>query len=139
MRRIYVCGGRVGRSHSSLEPSSWKPCHFHGGTGKAALGTGLLEEEKRFLWVGLGNGEDTCLFAQSCLPLSDLEDCPWEFSGKNTGEGCCFFLQGILLTQGWNPCLLLGRRPLSHLVRTLLLTFGWNSEVAASCVGGWEV
>ena len=65
-----VGGGRVGLSpHSSLEPSCGKPCHFHSGTGKAALGTGQLEEEKRFLWVGLGNGEDACLFARSCLPL----------------------------------------------------------------------
>ena len=32
--------------------------------------------------------------------------CPWDFSGKNTGVGCQFLLQGILLTQGSNPCLL---------------------------------
>ena len=31
--------------------------------------------------------------------------CPWEFSGMNTGVG--FFLQGVFLTQGSNPCLLL--------------------------------
>ena len=26
--------------------------------------------------------------------------------GKNTGVGCHALLQGIFLTQGWNPCLL---------------------------------
>ena len=30
---------------------------------------------------------------------------PWDFLGKNTGVGCHFLLQGIFLTQGWNPCL----------------------------------
>ena len=32
--------------------------------------------------------------------------CPWDFPGKNTGEGCRALLQGILLTQGLNPHLL---------------------------------
>ena len=32
--------------------------------------------------------------------------CPWDLSGKNTGVGCHFLLQGILLTQGLNPHLL---------------------------------
>ena len=31
---------------------------------------------------------------------------PWDFPGKNTGVGCYFLLQRILLTQGSNPCLL---------------------------------
>ena len=53
-----------------------------------------------------------CLFtvAKSCpillRPTRLL--CPWNFSSKNTGVGCYFFLQGIL-TQGSNPsnlCLL---------------------------------
>ena len=30
----------------------------------------------------------------------------WDFSGKNTGAGCRFLLQGIFLTQGLNLCLL---------------------------------
>ena len=29
--------------------------------------------------------------------------CPWDFPGKNTGVGCCFLLQGILLIQGSDP------------------------------------
>ena len=29
--------------------------------------------------------------------------CPWDFSGKNTGLGCHFLLQGIFPTQGSNP------------------------------------
>ena len=32
--------------------------------------------------------------------------CPWDFPDKNTGVGCHFLLQGILPTQGLNPCLL---------------------------------
>ena len=32
--------------------------------------------------------------------------CPWDFSGKNTGVGCCALLQGIFPTQGSNPRLL---------------------------------
>ena len=32
--------------------------------------------------------------------------CPCDSSGKNTGVGCHFFLQGIFLTQELNPCLL---------------------------------
>ena len=31
---------------------------------------------------------------------------PWNFSGKNTGVGCHFLLQGIFQTQGFNPHLL---------------------------------
>ena len=31
--------------------------------------------------------------------------CPWNFSGKNTGMGCHFLLQGIFPTQGLNLCL----------------------------------
>ena len=57
--------------------------------------------------------------AQSCLTLSDPMDCrahlveptvgsscPWKFSGKNTGVGCHFLLQGIILSQELNLCLL---------------------------------
>ena len=31
---------------------------------------------------------------------------PWYSPGKNTVVGCCFLLQGIFLTQRWNPRLL---------------------------------
>ena len=30
---------------------------------------------------------------------------PWGSPGKNTGVGCHFLLQGIFMTQGWNPYL----------------------------------
>ena len=45
---------------------------------------------------------------------------PWDFLGKNTGEGCHFLLQGIFPTQGSNLHLLrplhwqAGSLPLSH-------------------------
>ena len=32
--------------------------------------------------------------------------CPWDFPGRNTGVGCHAVLQGLFLTQGWNPHLL---------------------------------
>ena len=32
--------------------------------------------------------------------------CPWNSPGKNTVVGCHALLQGIFLTQGWNPCML---------------------------------
>ena len=48
------------------------------------------------------------------LPGSFL--CPWDFPGKNTGVGCHFLLQGIFLTQGSDPPLLLCRWTLYHLV-----------------------
>ena len=44
--------------------------------------------------------------------------CPWDFPGKHTGVGCHFLLQGILLSQGLNPCLLHWQEdslPLNHL------------------------
>ena len=44
--------------------------------------------------------------------------CPWDYHSKDTGVGCHFLLQGIFLTQGLNPCLLLWQvdsLPLSHL------------------------
>ena len=55
-----------------------------------------------------------CLVAQSCLTLCHPMNCSPPsssvhgifFSGKNTGAGCHFFLQGIFLTQGSNPHLL---------------------------------
>ena len=47
---------------------------------------------------------------QSCLTLCDSMDCSparffwsWDFSGKNTGVGCHFLLQGIVPTQGSYP------------------------------------
>ena len=40
---------------------------------------------------------------------------PWDFPGKNTGQGCHFFLQEIFLTQGLNPGLPHCRQMLYHL------------------------
>ena len=41
--------------------------------------------------------------------------CPWDASGKNTGVGCHYLLQGIFPTQGLNPHLLHCRQILSLL------------------------
>ena len=47
---------------------------------------------------------------QSCPTLCNPMDTklfhPWDFLGKSTGVVCHFLLQGIFLTQGWNPGLL---------------------------------
>ena len=45
---------------------------------------------------------------QSCLSLCNPTRllCPWDSPGKNTGVGCHSLLQGIFLTQGFNPHLL---------------------------------
>ena len=42
----------------------------------------------------------------SDLAAAEASLCPWNFSGKNTGMGCHFLLQGIFPTQGLNPWLL---------------------------------
>ena len=62
-----------------------------------------------------------CLVAKSCPTLCNPIDCSptrllclWDFLGKNTGVGCNFLLQGIFPTQGYSPCLLLGRQILYH-------------------------
>ena len=54
-----------------------------------------------------------CLVAQSCPTFCDPMGCSppgssvhGDSPGKNTGEGCHVFLQGIFPTQGWNPRLL---------------------------------
>ena len=44
-------------------------------------------------------------FVSNSLLLPGLL-CPWDFLGKNSGMGCHSLLQGIFLTQGWNPGLL---------------------------------
>ena len=36
-------------------------------------------------------------------PKSPRLLCPWDLSGRNTGVGCHFLLQGLFLSQGSNP------------------------------------
>ena len=68
----------------------------------------------------------TCVHV--CVSRSDVYDslrpyglqstsffCPWNFPGQNTGVGCHSLLQGLFLTQGWNPGLLHCREILQHL------------------------
>ena len=50
---------------------------------------------------------DSLRFQQALLSM--------EFSGKNTGVGCHFLLQGVFLTQGLNPGLLHCRQILYYL------------------------
>ena len=58
--------------------------------------------------------ECACMHAQSCPALCGSMDCSLPvssnhgiFPGKNAGVDCHYLLQGIFLTEGSNPCLLL--------------------------------
>ena len=53
---------------------------------------------------------------------------PWDYPGENTGVGCCYLLQEIFPTQGWNP-------HLSYLLHWQSFTSSApESEVAQSCL-----
>ena len=65
--------------------------------------------------------------------------CPWNFTGKNTGVGCHFLLQGIFPAQGLNPGLLdllhwqVDSLPLHHLGRQLWGTaIQWVKNVSSA-------
>ena len=62
------------------------------------------------------------LCSNHCDPMKPARlFCPWDSPGKNTGESCLFFLQGVFLTQGSSLYLLhllhwqMDSLPLSHL------------------------
>ena len=61
------------------------------------------------------------LIVYSCLEnLMGIGACPWKSPGKHTGVGGHSLLQGIFLTQEWNPGLLHWQAdslPLCHLGR----------------------
>ena len=73
--------------------------------------------------MGVGGGVEnesvSHLVVSNSLQSHGLEPmrllCPWDSPGKNTGVGSHFLLQGIFLTQGLNPGLLLCRQILYHL------------------------
>ena len=69
----------------------------------------------RFIFLKARNKITMCVYSvtQLWLTLCDPLDCSPSgssvheiFSGKNTGAGCHFLLQGIFPTQELNPCLL---------------------------------
>ena len=72
--------------------------------------------------------------------LTDQLLCPWDFSGKNTGMGCHFLLQGIFLTQGSNPSFLhllqwqVDSLPLSHLGSSHIYTAAAAAKSLQSCL-----
>ena len=83
-----------------------------------------------------------CSVAQLCLifvtpwTVTTRLLCPWGFSGKNTGVGCHFLLQGIFPTQRSNPRLLhwqVDSLPRSHLVSPYEKIQFNNSSVTQSC------
>ena len=88
-----------------------------------------------------------CSLAQSCPTLCDPMDCspPGSFvhgdsPGKNTGVGCCAFLQGIFPTQGSNPGLLHCRQNLyclSHQGSPLLTIESESESCSVVCDSLW--
>ena len=75
----------------SIDELGGDPCHFEGYTGHL-FNRSIMSSS---------------LWPYGLLPSRLL--CPWDFSGKNTGVGCHFLLQGIFLTQELNLSLLLGK------------------------------
>ena len=63
----------------------------------------VLGSEETLPWARRCNK----LHSTICIVLSEFVSWnAWlheDFPGKNSGMGCHFFLQGIILTQGWNP------------------------------------
>ena len=90
----------------------------------------------------------TCLIPKSCPTLQShgLQParlfCPWGFPGKNTGVGCQFLLQGILLTQGLNLCLLcwqVGSLPLGHQRSLHCLRLGYKFKIPTQAADSWSL
>ena len=67
----------------------------------------------------------------------------WNSPSKNTGVGCHSLLQGIILTQGLNPCLLsllpwqACSLPVAPLGKTLLIQFQFSHSVVSDSVTSW--
>ena len=82
---------------------SWPSCHF---CCYMSVSFQLLIPEPGFC----DSGMPVCLVVSTSLQLSGLQPtrplCPRDFSGKDTGVGCHFLLQGVFLTQGLNSHLL---------------------------------
>ena len=98
-------------------------CHKKGGKGRL----NRQKQETISIVHGTRVKFDDWKWKWSCSVMSDsLRShgllsprllCPRDFPGKSIGVGCNFLLQGIFLTQGSNPGLLLCRQmlyPLSH-------------------------
>ena len=95
--------------HSKLFQS---PCHCAFPSGALGDIAQLLAYE---LWEAGGEIKGSNRHAQLlqlCLTPCDPVDCsppsllcPWDFSGKDTGVGCHFVLQGMFLAQGLSPAL----------------------------------
>ena len=78
--------------------------------GKYSLSSQVIFSERKrqtrnILLLFTGEVVSDSLRPKDCSP-SGSSLCPWAFSGKNTGVGCHFVLQGIFPAQGLNPHLL---------------------------------
>ena len=69
-----------------------------------------------------------------CSPPGSF--CPQAFPGKNTGVGCPFLLQEILLTQRSNPHLLLGRQILHYMTCQFHPLSLYSREIKRDIPGG---
>ena len=92
----------------SKYPHSWVPFSLGGGGTAVMLWRRMFPcLFKRLLYAGSFTSVlSDFLRLYGLYPTKLL--CPWESPDKNTGVGCRALLQGIFLTQGWNPhlCLL---------------------------------
>ena len=86
---------------------------------KPSSGTLTKPVTLRFTLIKSLDNLFSILFVRACWVASVMSDsvqpyglqpprllCPWDSPGKNTRMGCRALLQGIFLTQGWNPRLL---------------------------------
>ena len=82
--------------------------HTHTGCGEPATIPELRPHPPRRACERRSPGTRSVIF-DSATPWTAARKAPLSmgfFSGKNTGVGCYFLLQGIFLTWGSNPCLL---------------------------------
>ena len=92
----------------SKYPHSWVPFSLGGGGTAVMLWRRMFPcLFKRLLYAGSFTSVLSDFLRLYGLYHTKLL-CPWESPDKNTGVGCRALLQGIFLTQGWNPhlCLL---------------------------------
>ena len=65
--------------------------------------------------------------------------CPWDFSHKNTGEGCHFLLQRLFPSQGSKHCLLEDSLPPSNQGSPILYNNTIFAVYTEKCVGSWHI
>ena len=107
----------ISRLPGKNEPSSNQPAHRGGfppsnSRNPLAFLTSVSPTQYQASFPqGMVGGSFLCLLSRARLfaalwTVCTRLLCPGDSPGKNTGVGCHFLFQGILLTRGWNPSLL---------------------------------